>query len=409
MKKYRIYAFLLALTMLALCTCSCRKIGESKVPEESTEVKAEINEPETEAETEAEPEVDTDADGIINIVMVGDVLIHERVRDSGKMADGTLNYDHLFANLYDEISGADISIVNQEVILGGKELGLTGYPSFNGAHEMGDALVKAGFDVVLHATNHALDKGKNGLLSCLSFWDTKYPDINVVGISNSAERSREICVIEDEGIKVAILNYTYGMNGIALPSDMPWCVNMLTKDNETNIREDIKRAQSMADYVIVAPHWGTEYIHTTDASQQYWKNVFFECGVDLVLGTHPHVVEGVDTVSDGNHSMLVYYSIGNYVNSTASNGAGVADRMLGAMADITLEKTESGVVIKDYGVLPIVSHVDTTAPGMLTVYRLDEYTEALAAKNEIIKQDSSFSVEYMVKICREVFGELYEG
>ncbi len=409
MKSIRIYALLLALVCVLGSASSCRKIGDdpNKETEPVTELVTETKEPET--EQESEPVVDFDSDGIINIVMVGDVLIHERVRDSGKMADGSLNYDHLFANLYDEINGADISIVNQEVILGGSELGLTGYPSFNGAFEMGDALVKAGFDVVLHATNHALDKGKTGLLNCLNFWDTQYPDINVVGIADSETRSREICVVEDEGIKVAILNYTYGMNGIALPADMPWCVNMLTRDNEASIREDIKKAKDIADYVIVAPHWGTEYKHTTDASQQYWTAVFFECGVDLVLGTHPHVVEGVETVTDGSHSMLVYYSLGNYVNSTASKGAGVADRMLGAMADITLEKTDAGVSLVDYGVLPIVSHVDTTEAGKLTVYRLDEYTTELAAKNEIIYQDSSFSLDYLIGICREVFGELYEG
>ena len=108
-------------------------------------------------------------------MMIGDILLHTRIEDYSLQADGSYNFDAIFANTLEESRMADIAIVNQEVILGGTELGISGYPSFNAPYEVGDALVAAGYDVVLHATNHALDKGKKGLLNCVSFWENQYP------------------------------------------------------------------------------------------------------------------------------------------------------------------------------------------------------------------------------------------
>lgn len=124
-----------------------------------------------------------------SLVMVGDVLLHTPVSDSGLMEDGSYNYSHLFRNVRNDIEEADLALVNQEVILGGTELGLSGYPAFNGAYEVGDALVEAGFDVVLHATNHALDKGRRGILNCINYWRTSQPDMGVIGLMNH-RRSR---------------------------------------------------------------------------------------------------------------------------------------------------------------------------------------------------------------------------
>ena len=141
--------YLLFISSMIFMCCSCSKQKEAAVVP-----KAEII---AESEIFVEPEID--------LLMVGDVLLHDNVQNSGKLADGTYNYDHLFANVKEDIEAADIAIVNQEVILGGTELGLSGYPAFNGPHEVADAIVDAGFDVVLHATNHTLDKGKKGLLN----------------------------------------------------------------------------------------------------------------------------------------------------------------------------------------------------------------------------------------------------
>ena len=335
----------------------------------------------------------------VTLVMVGDILLHTPVAESGLQADGSYNFDALFSNVKEEITSADLALVNEEVIIGGEELGISGYPSFNAPYELGDALVNAGFDVVLHATNHALDQGKKGIKNCLSFWENKHPKMAVLGINGSKEaQDNAIYLYEQNGIRIAILNYTYGTNGIALPSDMPYAVNLLEKEK---VITDIARAKEQADFVVVCPHWGIEYQLEPSVEQEYWTQIFAENGVDLVIGTHPHVIEPIEWVDD----MLVYYSLGNFVNWTASEGDGITNRMVGGMAEITVGKDENGeVFILDYGVEPLVCHLTEGTNGV-TTYLLSDYTEEMAKENAIIKQDEAFSKEYCENLCEEVWGE----
>ncbi len=341
-----------------------------------------------------------------SLIMVGDILLHTPVEESAVGEDGARDFSPIFSNVAAEIADADLALVNQEVIIGGEELGISGYPAFNAPYEAGDALAEAGFDVVCHATNHALDKGRRGLLNCLDFWRTRHPDIAVLGIAGSSEQRDEIYVCEQDGMRVAILNYTYGTNGIALPEDMPFGVNLL---QEEQVVSDLQRADREADFVIVCPHWGTEYSLEASAEQERWVQIFLENGVDLVLGTHPHVIEPIEwkTDEDTGRQMLVYYSLGNFVNWTSGEGDGVANRMVGGMARVTLEQDgESGVFISEHDVLPLVCHVED-GPGGVRVYALEDYDQELAAQNEIVKQDPHFSLEYCAELCRKVWGPTY--
>jgi len=305
-----------------------------------------------------------------------------------------------------EISSADTAIVNQEVILGGIDLGVSGYPAFNAPFSVADALVDSGFDVVCHGTNHALDKRGKGLLACLQNWKEQYPQIKVLGIHDSKESQDTITYLDANGISIALLNFTYSTNGIPMPEDMPYAVDML---DTGKVREKLKEARSNADFVIVCPHWGTEYRLEKDASQERWSNLFLEEGVDLVLGTHPHVIEPIEWLEDSEigHKMLVYYSIGNYVNWTSGTGDGVANRMVGGMAKVKLALDDTGKpYIDSYGVRALVSHVEY-GPHAVTVYPLSEYTEELASKNEISSQDSHFSLSYCLELADRIWGDLW--
>lgn len=338
----------------------------------------------------------------IQLVMVGDMLMHTRIIESGKKEDGTYNFDHLFTHVKDYIQSADLAIVNQETILGGPDFKYSGYPSFNSPFEVGDALVNAGFDVILHATNHTLDKGKKAVLNCMDFWETNYPEIGYVGINRTQEDRDNVFIYEKNGIKVAILNYTYSTNGKDLPSDMPFIVNLF---KESEIVEDIKKAEELADFTIVCPHWGQEYSLGTNSFQKKWTKVFLENGVDLVLGAHPHVIEPIEWVKDDDgHQMLVYYSLGNYVNGTSSTKGNLAHRMVGGIADVTLERNEEGkVVIAEHDVEPIVCHIDKGEA--YTVYYLKDYTKEMALENQIILQDSKFCKEACDEVVNQVWGE----
>lgn len=338
------------------------------------------------------------------LIMAGDILLHTPVAKSGLQENGSYDFTALFENVKDEVEQADLALVNQEVIIGGEALGITGYPSFNAPYELGDALVEAGFDVVLHATNHTLDKGKKGLTNCLSFWAEQHPQITVLGINQSQEaQDHNIFVYEKDGIRAAVLNYTYGTNGIPMPSGMPYAVNLL---DEKKVTADIAKAKTMSNFIIVCPHWGTEYQLAPSAEQARWTQIFLENGVDLVIGTHPHVIEPVEWVRDENgNEMLVYYSLGNFVNWTSSSGKGIADRMVGGMAEITIAREPDGdVAVKSYGIEPVVCHLSQGANGV-TTYFLSEYSEEMASQNAILSQDAAFSKEYCLNLCEQVWGE----
>lgn len=341
----------------------------------------------------------------LDLVMAGDVLLHLRLAYWSENGKGGYDFNPIFKLIKPIIKKADLAIVNQETILGGKELGVSGYPTFNGPYELGDAIANAGFDVVLQSNNHSLDRGKQGIYNCLNFWK-KYPKIKTVGINTSEAQKKKLCIYEKNGIKVAILNYTYGTNGIPLPKGMPYAVNYLVKDEVIN---DIKRAEKEADFTIVCPHWGTEYYRGITDYQKTWSKIFVENGVDLVLGAHPHVIEPIKYVTDKKtgHKMLVYYSLGNFVNSTMSDGR-VGDRYVGGIAKVKLKRGVGGKVrIAKYGVKAIVMHNGGTRFGS-SVYPLSKYTEELAKKNVMKAQDNLFSLNFCKKVCNEVWGKLWD-
>lgn len=360
------------------------------------------------------PAASSAPESTVEIIMVGDMLLHDGVDKSCELDDGGYDFAPLFAHTGDKIRSADLAIVNEEVILGGEELRVSGYPSFNGPFEVADALSDAGFDVVCHATNHALDRGKKGILSCRENWRSTHPKMAVIGIydgadgnldetepaqtqgektSGSQPGSEQVYITRIKDIDIAILNYTYGTNGIALPSDMPNAVNMLNKDK---ISKDLDYACAHADFVVVCPHWGIEYQLTPSKEQIDMAEFMTENGADLIIGTHPHVVQPVEYVESKNgNKALCYYSLGNYINWTSGRGNNVSNRMLGFMADVTVVKDETGdVSITEYEAIPLVSHVESTKGGV-TTYFLEDYTEAMAQQNEIRKQDANFSREYL--------------
>ena len=400
MKNIRI-TIILFITILLVCGCSSEAITETA--DEAAKLVDELS-LEEELQVEEEPEVFIEPE--IDLLMVGDVLLHDNVQNSGKLPDGTYDYDHLFAQVKDDIEKADLAIVNQEIILGGTEIGLSGYPTFNGPYEVADSLVNAGFDVILHATNHTLDKGKKGLQNCMNYWKDNYDQVAVLGVFDSQDSyDNDIYIYEEDGLKIAILNYTYGTNGLPLPSDMPYAVALL---EEEKVVSDLKKAEQLADFTVVCPHWGTEYQHKQSKEQEKWANLFLKYGVDLVVGTHPHYIQPVEMLTGENgEEMLVYYSLGNFINSTNESGRGTADRMIGGMAKVTVAKTEDGnAYIKTYGVEPLVTQL-LYGTQEITTYKLSDYTEELACENRIIDKDRMFNLQFCKELCKEVFGELY--
>ncbi len=402
MKRLRLFIIYISISLISGCGSNTNAYDE---PTAEPVITASVPEPEKKEEIITQPPVVTQSaeeiDTSVNIIMVGDILLHTPVEEAAKNDEtGIYDFDFIFDNSKDKISSADIAIANEEVIIGGEELKVSGYPAFNAPYEIGDALYDAGFDVICHATNHALDKGKKGIINCLSYWRSAHPDMIVTGIyDNEADASYEsIPVIEKNGIRIAILNYTYGTNGISPPADMPYAVSMLDKER---VISQLDIAEREADFTIVCPHWGIEYNLGISSDQEKWALLFIEHGADAVIGTHPHVIEPLKIIDD----VPVYYSLGNFVNWTSGTGKGVANRMVGAMADITISrKSDGSVSIDECLVRNYVCHVESGDENV-RVYPLEEYSDELALKNEIIKQDSSFSRQYCESLVESVYSE----
>ena len=209
---------------------------------------------ETESQDAIQPSTDQSSEAApeYKIIMVGDILLHTPVEESCLQPDGSYDYDSLFSHTKEEIAAADLALVNQEVIIGGADLGITGYPSFNADFSLCDSLVDTGFDIICHATNHAMDKGRKGLINCAKYWKENYPQITVLGIHDTADTSTscgaEPVILDLPDMKIAVLNYTYGTNGIPLPDDMLYAVDL--PDGE-QIVADIQRAEESADFFFV--------------------------------------------------------------------------------------------------------------------------------------------------------------
>ena len=349
----------------------------------------------------------------ITLMALGDNLIHMGIVRTGMLADGSRNYSFLFEGISSFLDKADIKMINQETPLAGNELGFHGYPLFNSPTEIGDAIVNAGFNVVLHASNHSADQGISGLDNCVAFWRT-YPEVLLTGIHEPAQ-SREIPLLTIKDKTFAILNYTYGPNYGSAPDNLASRMDILCNIDPQSklidfttlnpqVIEDIKAAEEIADMVIVCPHWGTEYATTPSSYQEAFAKQMTEAGADVIIGTHPHVVQPVRMIqADNGNTALCYYSLGNYV-STQKNG----QSMLEGMAWVTFHVTENGISLstEDTGIIPLVCHYSSGPVRLKNVYLLEEYTEELATSHGIINYGGiPFHLADLIHWSDEILGE----
>lgn len=333
-----------------------------------TEPETEVPAPETTA-AETEPQVMT-----VTMMAVGDNLIHNTVYRSGWGTD-PWNYDHLYAHVKDDIESADIAVINQETIFVSDHANVSNYPAFGTPREIGDAVYKAGFDVILHASNHAMDKGIQNIYDAIDYWSDK--DVTVLGIHKSAADAAVPTIVEKNGIKIGMINYTYGLNGFVLPAGNEFAVDLL--DYRDKLLSDIEYLEENADITVAFLHMGIEYMVTPSAASKEMVELVVSHGVDLCINAHPHVVEPcVDYVAKNGNKAVVYYSLGNFIS--AQNRL---DSLLGGMAKLTIQKTvqngTSVTEVTEHELLPIVTH---SAYGTAySVYHLEDYNDTLGSQH----------------------------
>lgn len=328
--------------------------------------------PTAQTTSEVTTQATTNAVSSVYLVAVGDNLIHNTLISAGEQEDGSLDYSSFYENIKNDISSADIAVINQETILGGSEFEYTGYPVFNSPWEIGTAAIDAGFDIFTCATNHSLDKGYAGIEQECAFFD-QHPEVVHVGTNDSEEDYNSIIYYEKNSIRFAILNYTYGTNGIPIPESSPWCVNMMDKKK---ITADVNAAKQNADVIIVFPHWGTENSTSVSDYQREYVQLFSDLGVDIVIGTHPHVLQPVEWVENETtgKKMLVYYSLGNFISHQTS-----LNQLCGGMAEIKIEKKNGEISITSAKLVPVVCWYKSSGDKYeFSVYKLSDYTDSIA-------------------------------
>ena len=249
----------------------------------------------------------------LRLLFVGDLMQHQGQIDAARTARG-YDYSACFAYVKEVISQADFAVANLEVTLGGKPY--RGYPAFSAPDEYLTAIHNAGFNVLLTANNHCLDRGRKGLERTLRLIDSLH--IPAAGTYTDIEdrRTRYPLLLEKKGFRIALLNYTYGTNGIPVPS--PAVVNLI---DTTVIAQDIEKARQLhPDVLLACMHWGVEYQSLPGKEQQKLAQWLFAKGVDHIIGAHPHVVQPIEVHTDSltRQKRLVAYSLGNFISNMSA-------------------------------------------------------------------------------------------
>ena len=249
-----------------------------------------------------------------NLVATGDILCHNtQYFDAYDSSTGTYDFNYVFDDVVKYIEPADIAISSLETSFAGSDVGYSNYPRFNSPDSLITAIKNIGVDVISTAGNHCLDYGFSGLSRTIDVLDSN--GLSHLGTYKSQEEQSKILYKDIDGVKIAFLNYTYGTNGIPVPSGKDFCVNLIDKDlmsYQINLAKD-----ENADVIIACMHWGTEYSTVQNSEQEELADFLFKSGVDIIIGNHPHVAEPMEkrsvTLEDGTvKDCFVIYALGNF-------------------------------------------------------------------------------------------------
>lgn len=271
------------------------------------------NQPSFENSTQQEEQKDTS----ISMAVVGDIMCHgPNYKDAYNASTKTYDFSTFFPQIKSYISNADIAVGNLETTFAGGNKAYSGYPTFNSPPQLAKDIQDLGIDVLTTSNNHSMDSGYNGLINTIDTLDNL--GISHTGTFKSEEDKNKILIKDVNGVKIAFLSYTYGTNGISIPKGKEYCINLIDKDL---IKKQLESAKAQnPDVICVSMHWGIEYKLQPNTEQKDLADYLFENGADIILGSHPHVLEPMEkrivTLSDGTKKDgFVIYSLGNFISA----------------------------------------------------------------------------------------------
>lgn len=388
LRKKRLRASLLGLIVIIGITAASFAVRGLGSENKNNEEKPSTEQPPQEEPIKEEPKPDVIPDITINIKATGDIMFHPSQIDGAyDAATKTYDFHNSFKAVKDILSDADLAIANFEGTTAGNETySYQGYPLFNAPDEVLDAIKDAGFDVLSTANNHSLDTRKAGLIRTVQQIQSRGMD----SIGTYVEKPATRVLIKDvQGIKIAFLSYTEMLNGldsVMSPQDLDTLINII---DETKMKEDIAYAkQQKADVIIAVLHWGNEYARVQTATQEAVADMLFTEGADIILGSHPHVIQPAKTLEYDRKTKFVAYSMGNFISNQRVETLvpyGMSEEISkytedGVVIDIEIEKKgETGEVsIKKIEYIPLWVYKGKTADGGTehVVYPIMEYIES---------------------------------
>ncbi len=267
----------------------------------------------------------------MKLIFVGDIMGHHtQIKAAYNSKSDLYSYDSVFRYISPLLKRADYTIANLELTFAGEPY--SGFPQFSSPDALAEAINRAGINVLVTANNHSADRGCRGIKRTI---DT----LNSIGVlhtgtfvSSKDRDTNNLLILSKDNIKVGLLNYTQDTNGIYVKK--PCIVNRISKDK---VLKDITNAKSRnIDKLIVFLHWGEQYKHTPNRFQKRWAKLLLDSGVDIVIGSHPHVIQPVSYTKDKNSTKIVAYSLGNFLSNQQRVG-----RSMGLILELEITKDNS--------------------------------------------------------------------
>lgn len=267
----------------------------------------------------------------LKLLATGDGLIHSVIYRS-YYKNGVYDFTGALKYIKDIVKDYDIAYYNQETPTGDDSIKYSGYPMFYTPSAYVDAMQDAGFNTVSLASNHSLDKGEQGILNTVNYF--KKTDILYSGMNESEEDRNKYIIKEKNNITYTMLSYTTITNGLKVPSGKSYLLNTFDKEQ---VKKDIEAVRDKVDVLIVAMHWGIEYIDKPNEEEQEIAEYLASLGVDIVIGNHPHILQPITKIGD----TIVMYSLGNFISNQYGGTNGDWNKLIGFMATLDITKTVS--------------------------------------------------------------------
>lgn len=318
-------------------------------------------------------EVEVPDDKTITLAVIGDIMCHN-TQYNDAYENGVYDFNYVFDDIRDELSSADYAVGNLETTFAGSGKGYSSYPEFNTPESLAWAIKDSGIDLVCTANNHSMDSGYSGIESTINYLNQA--GIKHTGTYKSKEDQDTTTIVEIEGVKVAFLSFTYGTNGIPIPSGREYCINLID-DNFIVDRLNLAKEQN-PDIICVFMHWGEEYETSPNSEQVRLANLLFDNGVNVILGSHPHVLQRMEQTDKG----FVIYSLGNFVSGQVKENT--RDSII---LNLTLTKKGTGeVTIDSAKYTPIYTYKSGAALKQYKVLNIKKALDAFDAGNKYISE-----------------------